>query len=58
MFVIKQVTHGSTIKREDGNHVGTIKLQERLVKHHWIWLILDQLDDIRLSLAHEKTLEK
>jgi hypothetical protein len=35
------VTHGSTIKGENGYHVGSIKLQERLVEHHWVWLILD-----------------
>ena len=58
MFIVQQVTHGSTVKGKNGYHVGSIKLQEGLVEYHWVWLVLYQLYDIRLSLANKETLKE
>jgi len=56
--ILQKVAHGSGVEREDGHHVGSIKLEERLVEHSWIWLVINNVNNLTQGLANIERLEK
>lgn len=57
-LVAQKVLHRSAVKRENGNHVSTIKLQKGLKEDQRSRLISDQVDQFTYGLTEIKTLEE
>ena len=58
MLVVQDVSDRLAVKRENGGHVGAIKLKERLEEHRRISLVDDHLEYITLLLAVKQTFEE
>lgn len=57
-LVWEKVLHGSTLKRENRNHVSCVKLQKALVEYLGIGLAGDQVNNSPGVFADIEALEK
>jgi len=54
---VEQDLHRFWVERHDVKHVGLIKLQKCLIKHLWVRLPIDEVDNIRLSFTKVERLK-